>query len=467
MYTGKEHIHFVGIGGIGMSSIAIILAKRGYTVSGCDLNTHKKCVQQLLNLGCTVSNGNNTTLCRNPTIDIVVYSSAIQANNAEIVAARQRGIPVISRACMLAELMRTKYSIAVAGAHGKTTTSSLITHMLIESQLDPTAVIGGHLINIDANAYDGNGNFFVAEADESDRSFLHLKTSLALVTNINLEHLDTYKDLDDIKQTYINFLKNLPFYGKAFLCLDDPHIKSILPISNLKIIGYGLHHDAEVSAHTINLLPDRTTFTVLQRKVSLGEVTLYMPGEHNVRNCLGALAVCLDLGVPFTALQRSVASFKGVERRFWFRGIYNQTEVFDDYAVHPHEIEQTINSARKRTKGRLVVVWEPHRYSRVFHLHDEFIRLFSTAEIDALIITDIYAASEKPIEHISGFHLAQTLRARNSAMHVYYAAHNQDLLEVKQILYTITKPQDLVLLLGAGKLTYLPETLATNEPLIP
>lgn len=459
MYTKKAHIHFAGIGGIGMSGIAHIVRRQGYTVSGCDLDVHKKSVRNLQEIGCTIHEGNNTLECHDPNIDILVYSSAIQMNNPEIIAAQQRGIPTISRALMLAELMRTKYSIAIAGSHGKTTTTSLISHILIESEFDPTVIIGGHLINISTNARMGLGDFLVAEADESDRSFLHLQATLALITNINLEHLDTYKDLDDVKQTYVRFLNNLPFYGKAFMCIDDPNIRSVLPIPHLKVIRYGLSADAEISAQQVNLQADHSTFTVTQRDIVLGDIRFSMPGKHNVQNCLGALAVCLDVGIPFEKIKKAIESFKGVERRFWFRGTFKGAEIFDDYAVHPHEIEQTLKVARKRAKNGLTVIWEPHRYTRAFHLWNEFLRLFSTQAIDKLIITDIYAASEKPIQDVSGALFVQALQTLNPSMQVQYVAFDKEFKHIKETLESSVQTDDLLLLLGAGKLTNLPGSL--------
>lgn len=459
MYTKKAHIHFVGIGGIGMSGIAHILRRQGYIVSGCDPDIHKKNVLGLQEIGCRIYEGNNTSECRNEAIDILVYSSAISPQHPEILAAQERGIPTISRALMLAELMRTKYSIAVAGSHGKTTTTSLISHILIESSFDPTVIIGGHLINISTNARMGNGDFLVAEADESDRSFLHLQATLAVVTNINLEHLDTYKDLDDIKETYLRFLNNLPFYGKAFVCSDDPHVKSLLPIPHIKVIKYGLHPDAEIYAQDIVMHPDRTTFNVVQHNTLLGSVSFCMPGEHNIQNCLAALAVCLDIGIPFEEIRTALDSFKGIERRFWYRGTYNGAEIFDDYAVHPHEIKQTLKVAQKRTKKGLTVIWEPHRYTRAFHLQNQFLDLFSSAPIDRLIITDVYAASEKPIEGISGELFVQALRALNPHMQIQYASYDKEFAAITQVLNNNLSCDDMLLLLGAGRLTYLPDKL--------
>lgn len=265
MYKKKSHLHFVGIGGIGMSGIAKILRFQGYEISGCDADLDQKSIIDLQSMRCNIYQGNNTHQCHDSSIDILVYSSAIAGHNPEILAAQKRGIPTIPRALMLAELMRTKYSIAIAGAHGKTTTSSLISHILIEGKIDPTVIIGGHLKNISANARFGDGDFLVAEADESDRTLTKLHATLGVVTNIDLEHLDTYKDLDDIKETFKIFLNNIPFYGKAIVCIDDIHVRSLLPINHLKTIKYGIEHDADVFARDINLSSDHSTFAVWQK----------------------------------------------------------------------------------------------------------------------------------------------------------------------------------------------------------
>jgi UDP-N-acetylmuramate--alanine ligase len=459
MYTKKAHIHFIGIGGIGMSGIAHILRHQGYTISGCDTDTHRKNIESLKDIGCSIYKGNNTQKCNDDSIDILVYSSAIPVQNPEIIAAQKRNIPTISRALMLAELMRTKYSIAIAGSHGKTTTTSLISHILIESQFDPTVIIGGHLINMSSNARIGNGDFLVAEADESDRSFLHLQATLALVTNIDLEHLETYAHLQDVKETYVRFLNNLPFYGKAFVCIDDPNIQSILPLPHIKLIKYGLSEQALVSAKNIALHDNHSTFTVTQDNEPLGPITLHMPGEHNILNCLGAIAVCNDIGVPFDAIQKAMLNFKGIERRFWFRGRYQGAEIFDDYAHHPKEVYHTLKVARKRTKNKLTVVFQPHRYSRTHHLWNDFLDVFLNNKIDKLIITDIYAASEKPIDGVNSKEFVQELQRMNPNFAVSYVPYDDQFNQLKDALINQLEQDDLLLLLGAGKLTNFPKTI--------
>lgn len=463
MYRKKVHIHFVGIGGIGMSGIAKILHQQGYQISGCDSNTTQKSILELKNLGCAIYEGNNTEKCRSSAIDILVYSSAIEQNNPEIANAQQRGIPTIRRALMLAELMRTKYSIAIAGAHGKTTTTSLVSHILIEAGLDPTVIIGGHLINISTNARMGQGDFLVAEADESDRSFLHLQASLALVTNIDLEHLETYTDLDDIIETYRRFLNNLPFYGMAFVCIDDENIQRLLPMPHLRIIKYGLHETADIKAIKITLRADHSIFTLVHQADELGTLRISMPGKHNVLNCLGAIAICLEVGIPFHTIQQALNHFQGIERRFWFRGTYQGAEIFDDYAHHPREIEQALIVAAKRSKKRLIVVFQPHRFTRTYHLWNNFLTVFHNSAIDRLIITDIYSAGEQPIKNVSSELFVDEFRKKYPEINCSYIPFDKQFKHLLKAIDSITEPDDLILLIGAGKLTDLPELLTTSN----
>ncbi len=455
MYRKKAHVHFVGIGGIGMSGIAKILASQGYTISGCDLSCDKENIKDLQELGCTIYKGNNGPGCKDQGIEILVYSSALKLDNPELVAAQKRGIPTISRALMLAELMRTKYSIAIAGSHGKTTTTSLISHILLEAGIDPTVIIGGHLKTISTNARYGGGDFLVAEADESDRSLIHLQATLAVVTNIDLEHLETYKDIDDIKDTFKQFLNNLPFYGKAFLCIDDPQIRSILPMPHLKTITYGIEHTADIMARDIDLQPDCSHFVVYEKGKELGAVTLNMPGKHNVLNALAATAVTRDLEIPFLTTTKALKNFQGVERRFSYHGLYKGAELFDDYGHHPVEIMNTLLVARKRTKNKLTVVFQPHRFTRTHALWDQFVDMFLQSTIDTLLITDIYPASESPIPEITGKNLSKALLQRNPSFKVIYAPLEDDFTSIKEVLIPLIDPNDLILLQGAGKMNKL------------
>lgn len=455
MYNKKAHIHFVGIGGIGMSGIATILALQGYTISGCDVDVNQTSIKNLTKLGCIIYQGNDTPACADNSIDILVYSSIIKANNAEIIRAQQRHIPTIPRALMLAELMRTKYSIAIAGSHGKTTTTSLVSHILIETKMDPTVIIGGHLTSISSNARFGNGDFLVAEADESDRSLLNLQATLALVTNIDLEHLETYKNIEDIKQTFIQFLNNLPFYGKAFLCTDDPLIQSLLPIPHIKTVTYSLEGSADFYATDIHLLPTKTVFEVHHTNGHLGTITMNLLGRHNVLNTLGALALCTDLGIPFTAVQKAIASFNGVERRFSYRGTYKSSEIFEDYGHHPKEISCTLEVASRRTNNNLIVVFQPHRYSRTFFLWDSFVESFAQSSIKTLIITDIYAASEAPLEAVNALNLVAAVKRSNPSLNVIYAPLETNFSTIIGHIDQSLEENDLLLLLGAGKINQI------------
>lgn len=458
MYHKKAHIHFVGIGGIGMSGIATILKYQGYTISGCDLDLDQQSVKNLKDLGCQVYHGNNTPQCNNASIDILVYSSAIRSYDPEIMSAQQRGIPTISRALMLAELMRTKYSIAIAGSHGKTTTTSLISHILMEAHLDPTIIIGGHLKNISTNARFGTGDFLVAEADESDRSLIHLQATLAVVTNIDLEHLDVYHDINDIKQTFLQFLNALPFYGKAFVCNDDAHVRSLIPmIPHVKIIKYGLDETATIYATNVDLQPSHSTFTVWHKDIRnpLGTIHHAMPGRHNVLNALAALAVALDLGISFSTIAAALENFKGIERRFSYRGTFKGAEIFDDYGHHPNEIFNTLLVARRRSKGKLFVIFQPHRYSRTDKLWNDFVMTFVTSKIDHLIVTDIYPASEQPIENITSQNLAHAMNTHNPRCSISYIPCDQNFERIIKELETKVTENDLILLLGAGRITKL------------
>lgn len=465
MYKKREHIHFMGIGGIGMSGIAEILRLQGYTVSGCDASTKTKTVEHLQSIGCQVHEGHHHDHVA--MADVLVYSSAITKEHPELQAAIGKQIPVITRAIMLAELMRSKYSIAVSGAHGKTTTTSLISHILIESNRNPTVIIGGVLKNIANNAMLGESDLLIAEADESDRSLLYLNPTMAVVTNIDAEHLDTYRDIDDIKTTFKNFLARLPFYGKAFLCIDDPHIQAILPLPHINTVKYGFSTKADLMGDVVVLNKTQSLFKVYatdqvtKHKYVLGEVMLNIPGEHNILNALAAIAVCLELEVPFAHIQQALASIKGVERRFEFKGSFNQADIFDDYGHHPTEIRKTLAVAKNHKNKKLHVVFQPHRYTRTEKLWDDFVELFATSdsqfEIEQLFITDIYPASEAAIPNVTSELLVAAIKLKNPDLRVYYQP-SHDL--ITQQLQQSLAPGDLLLTVGAGRAYQVGEVLA-------
>lgn len=455
MYKKGSHIHFIGIGGIGMSGIAHILLKQGYAVSGCDTNVHQKSVYDLQTLGAQISNEHNGHLCQDSSITLVVYSTAIKQDSKELVGARARGVTTVHRSHMLAEIMRTRFGIAVSGSHGKTTTSSLISHVLLEAEYDPTVVVGGHLQNTGSNAHYGTGQFCVVEADESDRSLLNLPTTVGVITNISFEHLETYKNLHDVTHTFETFLSQVPFYGKAVVCIECPNIRSLLPLKNTSTLTYGLSHKADWSAHNIVHTAQYSTYDAYYKGTKMGTIQMPMPGIHNVLNSLAALTVGHEIEIPFATLAQAIQSFKGVDRRFTFKGICNGASVFDDYGHHPTEIRHTIDSARRTTQGKVVMLFQPHRYSRTQGLWNEFIELFAHSKVDHVIITDIYAASENSIDGITSQKLAETIQYINPAISIAYVPLTQDFSTLKAAVLSSLKPGDVLILQGAGNVNAL------------
>jgi UDP-N-acetylmuramate--alanine ligase len=376
---------------------------------------------------------------------VVVTSTAVRRDNPEVVEARRRGIPVIPRAEMLAELMRLKYGVAVAGSHGKTTTTSMVALVLDRGGLDPTVVIGGRLGVLGSGARLGRGDFMVAEADESDRSFLKLTPTIAVVTNIDREHLDAYRDLADIQEAFVGFVNKVPFYGTAVLCLDDPPVQDILPRVERRVVTYGVSPQARVSVRELEIGPMGATYTATFDGEPLGSVRLAVPGAHNVANSLAALAVGLDLGVPFDAVRQALESFTGVDRRFQVRGEAAGVLVVDDYGHHPTEVRATLDALRRRAgPRRTVVLFQPHRYTRTQALWDDFCKAFHQA--DVLLLTDIYAASEEPIPGITAEALARAIAGRGHR-HVAWVG---DLRAATERLVGEAREGDVVLTLGAG-----------------
>jgi UDP-N-acetylmuramate--alanine ligase len=449
--TTQTHIHFVGIGGIGMSGIAQILRHQGYRVSGCDIDCSQKSVYDLRALGCPIAEKHGSSICFDASITVLVYSTMVGLDAPEIVAARARGLPVIHRSQMLAELMRAKYSIAVAGAHGKTTTTSMISHILIEGKKDPTVIIGGHLTSLSSNAQWGAGDFLVAEADESDRSFLRLNPTIAVVTNIDAEHLDVYRDVDDVSAAFAQFLENVPFYGKAVLCVDDPRVAQ-LPSCHVPAIRYGCSDDAHIQARDVQLGTVSSECTIVERGIVRGRVTIAMPGIHNVQNALAAYAVARELEMMHDDIAQALSSFKGVDRRFTYRGAWRGIEIFDDYGHHPIEIMHTLAVARRRAQGRLIVAFQPHRYSRTHYLWNDFLRVFGESSPDHLIITDIYAAGEPAIDGVTSDRLVAELKQCNPDLSSELCSSANNFAEVQSAVMATARSGDLVLFLGAGKI---------------
>lgn len=450
-----RRVHFVGIGGIGMSGIAEVLLNQGFGVSGSDLKASET-TERLASMGAIICQGHapENIADGNGAADVVVTSTAVRADNPEVVAAHERGIPVIPRAEMLAELMRMKDGVAVAGMHGKTSTTSLAAHLMGEAGLDPTVIIGGKVNQLGSNAKLGSGPFLVAEADESDGSFLKLSPTIAVVTNMDPEHLDYWKGgMDAIKEGFVAFLNRLPFYGLAILCLDNPHVQSILPQVTRRHVTYGLTAQAEYRATHIQLSGLTSMFMVHRRDQALGEVTLAMVGQHNVQNALAVVALADELEVPFETVQMAFSTFGGVQRRFTVKGDQGGVLVVDDYGHHPTEIGVTLTAARAAyPERRLVVVFQPHRYTRTRDLMEEFSRSFNDAEL--LVITDIYAASEEPIDGVSGEHLVEAIRK-----HGHRDVHHVPRSGLVDAVVDVLKAGDLVLTLGAGDVTYTGEQM--------
>jgi UDP-N-acetylmuramate--alanine ligase len=442
VFRKYQHVHFVGIGGSGMSGIAEVLLNLGYRVSGSDLK-RSSVTDRLVARGARIAEGHAAENASEA--HVVVTSTAVRRDNPEVVEARRRGIPVIPRAEMLAELMRLKYGVAIAGSHGKTTTTSMVALVLDRGGLDPTVVVGGRLGVLGSGARLGKGDFMVAEADESDRSFLKLTPTIAVVTNIDREHLDTYRDLADVQDAFVGFLNKVPFYGACVLCLDDPPVQDILPRVERRVVSYGVSPQARVSARDVALGPTGSSFAVAVEGHSLGPITLMVPGAHNVANALAAVAVGLDLELDFSAIRAGLESFTGVDRRFQMRGEAGGVLVIDDYGHHPTEIRATLDTLQRRAGSRrTVVLFQPHRYTRTQALWDEFCKAF--LQSDVLLLTDIYPASEEPIPGVTAEALAQAIAERGHRQVAWVG----DLKAASDRLADEAREGDVVLTLGAG-----------------
>ena len=441
MFRKIQQIHFVGIGGSGMSGIAEVLLNMGYRVTGSDLS-HSETVKRLEGIGGKVFIGHHPSNIGQA--QVVVVSSAVSKENPEVLAARERLIPVIPRAAMLAELMRLKYGVAIAGAHGKTTTTSLVASVLAEGGLDPTAVIGGKLNRFGSHAKLGQGELLVAEADESDGSFLKLSPTIAVVTTIDREHLDYYGDMARIQRAFLDFLNKVPFYGLAVVCLDQEAVQEIIPQLQVRYLTYGMTTQADLVGSEVNHREWESEFTVHFRQKSLGRFRLALPGLHNVYNALAAIAVGLELEIGLEAIRKALAEFAGVERRFHLVGEKRGVMIVDDYGHHPTEIKATLAAARSGWNRRLVVVFQPHRYSRTRDLLKEFATAFYQA--DCLILTEIYAAGEPPIEGISGQRLYEQMK-QHGHKDVHFLAGPDAIVPH---LLSIVRSGDMILTLGAG-----------------
>lgn len=444
VFGRTRHIHMVGIGGIGMSGIAEILLIRGYIVSGSDSNVSET-TERLKELGATIYPGHDASNVEGA--DVVVYTSAVKAkDNVETREAMSRQIPVIKRSEMLAELMRMKYGIGIAGTHGKTTTTTMAGHVVQDGSYDPTIIVGGRVHSFDkTNAVVGKGDIIIVEADEYDRTFLRLSPSMAVITNIEAEHLDIYEDLEDVKQAFIEFANKVPFYGAVIVCLDDANIRSILPKIDRRTISYGFTPQAQLRAINIEQAAFESTFTVIFEDEVLGEITIKSPGEHNIKNALGAVAVGLELGMSFKNIISGLERFQGVFRRFQPKLDTEKLIVIDDYAHHPTEVKASIEGARNGWQNRrLVAVFQPHLYSRTQQMYKEFGLSFFDAEV--LVVTDVYPSREKPIEGVTGKLIADTAKEYGHR-DVHYL---KDKTELPGKLRDIVKDGDIVITMGAG-----------------
>ncbi|MBV9626437.1 MAG: UDP-N-acetylmuramate--L-alanine ligase [Acidobacteria bacterium] len=451
MFAKIQRIHFVGIGGIGMSGIAEVLLNLGYRISGSDLK-RSPVTERLKDLGAVIFEGHNVDNAAGA--DVVVTSSAISPGNPEVLEARKLHIPVIPRAEMLAELMRLKYGIAVAGMHGKTTTTSMVAAVLAAGGLDPTVVVGGRVDAMGSNARLGRSQYLVAEADESDRSFLKLSPILAVVTNIDREHMDCYRNMHDIKRAFLDFMDRVPFYGTVVACNDDPVLHRLAPKVERRVVTYGRRRGSDFGIRLHSPLkqndsPPLSSFSVNYRRQNLGEFRLRVPGAHNVLNATAAIAVGIGLDITVPKIREALEGFCGVDRRFQLRGKSGNVAVIDDYGHHPTEIRVTLAAARQCGYGRIHVIFQPHRYSRTRDLMDEFATAFAGA--DSLIVLDIYPASEAPIEGITGEELARRISESRSGQVFYVSSFEGAAAAVSGR----AQPGDMILTMGAGSIAQL------------
>ncbi|MDW8108613.1 MAG: UDP-N-acetylmuramate--L-alanine ligase [Candidatus Kryptonium sp.] len=446
MFSTVRKIHFVGIGGIGMSGIAEILIDQGFKVTGSDKQL-SEITERLENLGAKIYQGHAPEHVE-PDVDVVVYSSAVRMDNPEIQEALRRKIPVIRRAEMLAELMRLKYGIGIAGTHGKTTTTSMVGLILIEGGLDPTVIVGGVLRDLGGtNARLGHGNFIVVEADEFDRSFLQLTPTIAVITTLEPEHLDCYGSVEELKTAFVDFANKVPFYGFVVLCLDEPMIQDIIPRINKKIITYGLSAQADVQAVEPEFKERKSSYTLIYKGKNYGRINLQVPGIHNIKNSLASITVGMELGIEFEKIKSAVEKFKGVYRRFEIRAEVNGIMVVDDYAHHPTEIKAVLQAAKDGWKRRVIAVFQPHLYTRTKDFYQEFGRSFFNA--DVCVITDVYPAREEPIEGVSGELIANSARSFGHK-EVHYV---QDKKQIPDYVLSLARTGDMIIFMGAGDIT--------------
>lgn len=452
-----KHIHFIGIGGIGMSGIAKIAKLQNFIVSGCDPSNNKN-IQDLKQLGCTISTTHCSEICKQDNIDLIVYSSAITQDHPERIWAQQNAIPTINRAEMLAKIMKKKKSIGIAGSHGKTTTSSMLSHILLQENIDPTIIIGGNLTTIQSNAHYGTSNILIAETDESDRSLLQLPVNIAVLTNIDYEHPDQYTNIDDVASTFKTFLNNTSKQEKAIVYHDDPIIQNIIANNPAKFLSFGQSKNSNFYIHDILLQKSQSSFSLTDNKSSKTYTNIIVPtpGIHNILNATAAITTASYLNISIHNAIQHIATFQGVDRRFTYKGTTKSNiEIFDDYGHHPTEIAHTLHTATLRSKNNLVVVFQPQRYTRTKYLWKEFLNALANNEADHIIVTDIYPASEQPISNITSQQLVADLQQQAPHKNIYYISEKNDFELIDQKLKTILHNNDLLLFLGAGKVNQM------------
>jgi len=442
-YYKLKHIHMIGIGGTGMNGIAEVLLNQGYIVSGSDIGENEA-TQRLSQLGAEIFIGHRASQVEGA--DVVVVSSAITEQNEEVAAAKLKKIPIIPRAEMLAELMRMKNGIAVAGSHGKTSTTSMIAHVLESAGYDPTIIVGGRLNTIGAHAKLGQGDFIVAEADESDRSFLYLSPFIAVLTNLDEEHLDQYGSVEEIKKTFINFANKVPFYCPIVLCLDDANLQTLIPSLERRIISYGFSAQADFHARERTFQEFSSTSELHHKGEKIGTLKLQVPGNHSILNAMAAIAVAVDLDIPIDTILKGLESYKGIGRRFELKSSMDDTMIIEDYAHHPSEIMATLNAAKRGWKKRIVAIFQPHRYTRLHLLMEEFGTAFNQA--DVLILTEVYPAGEKPISGVSGKALYERIQELGHK-NIHFVPQID---RIPSEITRIRKPGDMIIVMGAGSI---------------
>lgn len=456
-----QHFHFMGIAGIGMSAIALVLRKRGFTVSGCDLDITTSNCKNLTELGCKLFQGHTSSGCSDDSITTLVYTTMIDPHHPELLAAQSKGISCLHRSEALGLLTQSSTTIAVAGSHGKTTTSALISHLFVAADRDPSVIIGGNLSTISGNACNGSSEALIIEADESDRSFLNFSPTYEIITNIDFEHLETYKNIQDVQNTFYEFMQKVPSHGAIITCHDEPYIRELLPQLSCPIITYGYHPEATWRIVDDTLNANSSTFSLVHNNdKQYTRILTALAGRHNILNSTAAWAMGYRYGLTETELRKGLETFPGVERRFSYKGVTKaHAQVFDDYGHHPKEIAATLQIAYNKPHNRLIVVFQPHRYTRTAGLWNDFLDLFAQSSIHELIVTDIHSAYEKPIDNINSEQFVNELKMRNPHLHVSYIPLESDFHSLVTKIGNCSQENDLILLQGAGKITSLAEKI--------